>query len=307
MKTHILFGFLTIVLLVIVISNRHEEIFSYETVVEMASDMAREGYLTAVPALPKELRELNYDQTRDIRWKEEFTLWRKEGLPFQARFFHPGGLHDRPVEIFEVTGNRVEPLRYTPEFFDFGNSPLKETMPSSLGYAGFRIHHPLNRPDVLDEAFVFLGASYFRAVSKGLHYGISARGLAINTARKDKAEEFPVFSKFWLKKPEAFSNSMLVYALMESRSVVGAYEFEIWPGPETHMLVRATLFFTGRPESVGFAPLTSMFWFGENTGGHVRGFPTRGSRFGWFADGAFEWGLGLASPVLFASEAVQRV
>jgi glucans biosynthesis protein len=31
------------------------------------------------------------------------------------------------------------------------------------------------------------------------------------------------------------------------------------------MLVKATLFFTGRPEAVGYAPLTSMFWFGENT------------------------------------------
>lgn len=266
MKTHIVFGILTVVVLVIVIGSRHEEVFSYETVVEMASEMAAGGYLSAVPALPKALRELSYDQVRDIRWRDEFTLWRKEGLPFQARFFHPGGLHDRPVEIFEVTGNQVEPLRYAPEFFDFGKSPAGVSRPASLGYAGFRIHHPLNRPDVMDEVFVFLGASYFRAVGRGLHYGVSARGLAIHTDVKGKPEEFPVFSKFWLKKPEPFAGSMVVYALLESRRVVGAYEFEIWPGPETHMIVRATLFFTGHPEAVGFAPLTSMFWFGENTG-----------------------------------------
>ena len=58
----------------------------------------------------------------------------------------------------------------------------------------------MNRPDYYDEVCVFLGASYFRAVGKGETYGLSARGLSIDTG-ETKGEEFPVFKAFWLEKP----------------------------------------------------------------------------------------------------------
>jgi len=265
MKTHLIFGLLTVALLVIVITSRRQEAFGFEDVVRMAGTMARENYLSAAPALPKSLRTLNYDQHRDIRWKDERTLWRKEGLPFQVRFFHPGYIFDRPVEIYVLPDNAKKPLRYSPEFFDFGKSVFKEPLPDTVGYAGFRIHYPLNKPDVLDELFVFLGASYFRAVAKDMVYGPSARGLAIDTAVEKRKEEFPVFTKFWLKRPEAYGKTMTVYALLEGHSVTGAYQFEVEPGGETRMQVKAVLFFRKKTESVGYAPLTSMYWFGENT------------------------------------------
>jgi len=266
MKTHLVFGLLTAVLLVIVISSRHQETFSFEDVVAMAGQMAREGYLSASPALPKDLRRLNYDQLRDIRWKDERTLWRQEGLPFQVKFFHPGGEHlDRPVEIYVLPDNSGKPLRYSSEFFDFGKNVFKEKLPESVGYAGFRVHYPLNKPNVLDELFVFLGASYFRAVPKDGTYGASARGLAIDTSVKDRKEEFPAFTKFWLKRPDGYAKKMTVYALLESRSATGAYQFEVEPGGETRMHVKAVLFFRKKTANPGYAPLTSMYWFGENT------------------------------------------
>ncbi len=266
MKTHLIFGLLTVALLVIVISSRRQEAFGFDDVVRMAETMAKENYLSAAPALPKALRNLNYDQLRDIRWKDERTLWRQEGLPFQAKFFHPGGEHhDRPVEIYALPDDAKTPLRYSPGFFDFGRNTFKEDLPDSVGYAGFRIHHPLNRPDVLDEVFVFLGASYFRAVPRDLVYGTSARGLAIDTAVEKRKEEFPAFTKFWLKRPEAYGTTLTVYALLEGRSVTGAYQFEVEPGGETRMHVKAVLFFRKKTEYAGYAPLTSMFWFGENT------------------------------------------
>lgn len=266
MKTHLVFGLLTLVLLVIVIGSRREEAFSYKTLVELAEDMAREGYLSASPVLPKELQSLNYDQLRDIRWKDQFTLWRREGLPFQARFFHPGGEHlDRSVEIYEITDNTIDRLRYSPDFFDYGKNALPSRLPDTIGYAGFRLHYPLNKPDVLDEIIVFQGASYFRALAKGLHYGISARGLAINTSTSEAKEEFPVFTKFWLRRPAPYDKQMTVYALLEGQSVIGAYQFDIEPGNETNVKVVATLFFRKKIAQVGIAPLTSMFWFGENT------------------------------------------
>ena len=64
---------------------------------------------------------------------------------------------------------------------------------------------------------MFLGASYFRAVAKGQLYGLSARGLAINTGEA-KGEEFPFFKAFWIEKPAAGANSIVVHALLDSDS-----------------------------------------------------------------------------------------
>lgn len=265
MKTHLVFGFLTVFLLFIVIGSRKGEQFTFTDVVQMAQTMATEGYLTAAPALPKELLKLNYDQYRYIRWKDELTLWRKQGLPFQIRFFHPGYLFDRSVDIYEINGRSTERLRYSSDFFTFGKNVFKNDLPSTIGYAGFRVYYPLNKAEILDEICVFLGASYFRALPKDMHWGLSARGLAIDTAEPKRKEEFPIFTKFWLKQPEPFAKSFTFYALLESRSVTGAYQFELEPGAETRMHVKATLFFRKKGETIGYAPLTSMYWFGENT------------------------------------------
>lgn len=266
MKIHLVFGLLTVALLALVISSRSRERFGFENVVEIARSMAEEKVMSAVRPVPKVLRELNYDQLRDIRWRDDRTLWRREGLPFQARFFHPGGDHlSRSVEIYEVHGSDVRQVRYSPELFNFGKNYFPERLPDTIGYAGFRIHHPLNKPDTLDETTVFLGASYFRAVARDLQYGLSARGLAIGTGEPKVPEEFPVFTKFWMVKPTAGARTLTVYTLLESVSVMGAYQFDIEPGVETRMHVRVVLFFKKKTPTVGYAPLTSMFWFGENT------------------------------------------
>src|SRR5690606_9268799 len=89
-----------------------------------------------------------------------------------------------------------------------------------LGFAGFRVHHPFNDSGYKDELVVFLGASYFRALGEGQRYGLSARGLAIDTVG-GKGEEFPRFSEFWIVKPKADATSLTILALLESPSVSG--------------------------------------------------------------------------------------
>src|SRR5262249_10112221 len=54
-----------------------------------------------------------------------------------------------------------------------------------------------------------------------------------------------------------------IYALLDSQSVTGAYEFVIRPGDQTLVDVRARLFERKRVKEVGIAPLTSMFFYGE--------------------------------------------
>ena len=146
--------------------------------------------------------------------------------------------------------------------FSFGDlkSPDANT---DLGFAGFRLHYPINRPDYFDEFAVFLGATYFRAVAKGQGYGLSARGLAINTG-DPKGEEFPAFTSFWIERPQPNATSIVVHALLESPSTTGAYRFTIRPGQETTFDVEPVLFPRTDIAQAGIAPLTSMFLFDAN-------------------------------------------
>ena len=60
-------------------------------------------------------------------------------------------------------------------------------------------------------------------------YGLSARGLAIDTANGG-VEEFPRFTSFWFERPLPNSRTLTLYALLDSISAAGAYRFEITPG-----------------------------------------------------------------------------
>ncbi|BBI60253.1 hypothetical protein HSBAA_15590 [Vreelandella sulfidaeris] len=61
----------------------------------------------------------------------------------------------------------------------------------------------------------FSGASYFRIVGRNQAYGLSTRGLAIDTA-STTGEEFPAFREFWMYKPDADAEHIELLALMDS-------------------------------------------------------------------------------------------
>jgi len=262
MKTHLVFALMAAILLAFVISQSRKKSLTFDAVVAQAEARSREPFAPMQPVDSQVLRGLDYDAYRDIRWRDEFTLWRKQGLTFQAKFFLAGHIHSKPVTIHRVGREAAGPLRFSPEFFDFGKNHLAPADVAKGGYAGFRIHYPINRSDYLDEVLVFLGGSYFRAVAKDLVYGISARGLAIDTTSQ---EEFPDFTTFWLVEPPPGARTMKIFALLEGASVTGAYEFQVTPGIETRMHVRAVVFPRRDIDGFGVAPLTSMYWFGENT------------------------------------------
>ena len=113
----------------------------------------------------------------------------------------------------------------------------------------------------------FLGASYFRALCLRTVYGLSARGLAVNPTEPE-GEEFPVFEEFWIERPAVGAKQFVIYALLDSASVAGAYRFTVTPGADTVMQVKAVLYCRKNPKVLGLAPLTSMFWHGENSASH---------------------------------------
>jgi glucans biosynthesis protein len=122
----------------------------------------------------------------------------------------------------------------------------------------------MNRPDYRDEVIVFLGATYFRAVGKDQGFGLSARALAVDTALPS-GEEFPFFREFWLVHPSPEAREVEIYALLDSPRIAGAYHFIVRPGEHTHVQVQAKLFAREEVTKIGIAPLTSMFFYGENT------------------------------------------
>ena len=262
MKTHLVFAVMTALLLTFVISQTKEKPFAFDLIIEQAERIAQEPYVPTAAVNSKVLRGLNYDQYRDIRWRDEHTLWRDKGLPFQTKFFFTGGTHSKPVDLFQVNRDGAGPIPFSPDNFDCGINTIARSEMGKAGYSGFRVHYPINRADYLDEVFVFLGASYFRAVGKDLAWGLSARGIAVDPLKK---EEFPDFKAFWLVEPSLGARDITIYAILDGPSLSGAYEFRIWPGVDTKMSVRAVLFPRRDIPGIGIAPLTSMFWFGENT------------------------------------------
>lgn len=238
--------------------------FSDNTLIEKARQLSKEPYQKSPSNLPSELKGLSYDEHRDIRFSRKDGPWFGKRMPFEVQFFHLGAIFENSIPINEIVNGKTRPIKYSASFFDFGKNTFNHNFVDTLGYAGFRLHYPLNSPAYYDELVSFLGASYFRALGKGQKYGLSARGLAIDTALQ-KGEEFPIFKEFWIEKPKRYAQSINVYALLDSPSVVGAYSFVITPGVATKMKVSANLFPRKNIEKLGIAPLTSMFLFGENT------------------------------------------
>jgi periplasmic glucans biosynthesis protein len=246
----------------------HAEPFSFASVQRLAQQRAAQPYRDRTPALPPRLAKLSYDAFRDIRFRPAAALWHDQAL-FEVQFFHRGFTFARQVNINEVNAAGVSrPIIYNPAFFTFGHltGMTSKDLPARTGFAGFRVHYPLYTSMYKDELAVFLGASYFKVLGRRQGYGLSARGLAINTATVG-GEEFPSFTDFWFVRPTSEQRTLTIYALLDSDSLTGAYRFDVRPGSTTQVEVTGEIYPRKDIEKLGIAPLTSMFLFGEDHSG----------------------------------------
>lgn len=237
--------------------------FAFDDVAQRARELAFAPYKKPDKPLPKELQSLNYDQYRDIRFRPDHAWWRAAKLPFELMFFHQGSIFENRVRINEVSAQGVREIRFDPRSFDYGANKIDVAKLNDAGFAGFRVHYALNVPRYKDEVLVFLGASYFRALGKDQRYGISARGVAVDTALPS-GEEFPRFTEFWVERPEPSAKELRIYALLDSPRMAGAYRFIVRPGVTTAIDVHVRLYLRENVTSLGIAPLGSMYFFGEN-------------------------------------------
>lgn len=241
--------------------DRPTEPFNREILLERAAELAREPHSLPAPPEGEGRARLTYDQYRSIRFDPDAAIWNRENRTFVIDLLYPGFIFDVPVNINLVVGGTARRVLFTNEKFAYGSGvPAVAANGEYSGYSGFRVRAPLNAADYLEEFLVFQGASYFRAIAKGQIYGLSARGLAVRTARPE-GEEFPHFTDFWIERPPEQAEQLVLHALLQSPSVVGAYSFTARPGDETIIDVDMTLFARSDLTAYGIAPLTSMFLF----------------------------------------------
>nr|WP_284731170.1 MULTISPECIES: glucan biosynthesis protein G [unclassified Pseudomonas] len=237
--------------------------FSLDDVSAKAKELAGQKYEAPRSNLPNEFREMKFADYQKIRFRNEKAEWADQNTPFKLSFYHQGMHFDTPVKINEVTADSVQEIKYDPTRFDFGDVKFDPKATEQLGYAGFRVLYPINKADKQDEIMTMLGASYFRVVGKGQAYGLSARGMAIDTALPS-GEEFPRFTEFWIERPKPGEKQLVIFALLDSPRATGAYRLTLRPGTDTIVDVKSQMFLRDKVSKLGVAPLTSMYLFGAN-------------------------------------------
>lgn len=244
------------------------EPFDLDWLRDKAKDLAKAEWQAPIAKHPDILRQIDYDAFQHIRFRPERSLLLGGHQNAPVQLFHLAKLFLEPVHMHLVDGRLAREVLYDPQLFETpADHPARQLRAADLGFAGFRVM----APDLKTDWLAFLGASYFRTSGPFNQYGISARGLAIDTAMPHP-EEFPRFSSFWLEPAAKDDGAALtVSALLDSKSVTGAYRIEtkrVAVAGGKHridMEIDATIFARKDVARLGIAPFSSMFWYGEGS------------------------------------------
>ena len=243
---------------------RHGDRFVEGAVVAEARRLAERPFVP-MPPLSEELADLDYDLYRRIAFKPGMALWRYLGRPFQIELAHRGFLHTEQVAVNLVQDGEVVRVAFDRNLFEYRNPLAGLPVSPDVDFAGFKLLGHLPGSLFLREVMAFIGGTYFRGVSSGQGFGTSCRAVAVDIGLP-RAEEFPAFKAFYLRKPGADDTTFRLWALMDGPSVAGAFRFDVAPGAATACEVRGTLFFREVPEKFGVAPLSSMWLWGDGFG-----------------------------------------
>jgi glucans biosynthesis protein len=234
--------------------------FSFAALKDEARRLAGAPRAAPQPPIPARFLDIPQDQYRDIRWKRDRLIWGDAKRGFRLEPLPAGFVYRIPVEIHLIEDGQALPIGFDRDRFDWGASVTPPEDGVVLPFSGLKLRRP--RDDRWPEFAVFQGASYFKAIARDQIYGLTARGLAINTAEPD-GEEFPVFTRFYVEKPEENAQTVRLYALLDSKSVTGAYRFTVRAGDETSIDVEMTLYPREDLGHVGLGALNSMFYYGS--------------------------------------------
>ncbi|MGM8851801.1 glucan biosynthesis protein D [Salinicola sp. MH3R3-1] len=245
------------------IADGQSEAFSFDWLQQFAKGLAAKAYQSNVEQLPPTLANLTPQQYNAIGYDPDHSLWKRMNGPLDIQFFHVGMAFNQPVRMYSIdpATQKAKEIHFRPDLFDYSKADVDVSQlegQGDLGFAGFRV---FKEPSLTERDIVsFLGASYFRAVDDTYQYGLSARGVTVNTYSDGNKEEFPAFTRFWFETPEKGATTFTAYALLDSPSLAGAYRFVIHCEDDRvvmdidkHLYPRETI------AQLGVTPMTSMF------------------------------------------------
>ena len=238
---------------------------NWEILKNRIEQMAQQIYSPPLKPAPWVTQAIDYETHGKIKFKPGLALGANSADTGQypVTFFHLGRYSQKPVKIYVVEDGRAREILYSPVYFDIPADSPAHKLPENSGFAGFRLHEAKTRADWPTQDWVaFLGASYFRAIGALNQYGLSARAVAIDTALPTP-EEFPDFTEIYLAPQDADVKSVVIYALLEGASIVGAYQFTIHRDTGVTMEIRSDIILRKDVERLALAPLTSMYWYSE--------------------------------------------
>jgi glucans biosynthesis protein len=236
------------------------EPFNFNSVKAIAKGLAGKPYVAPKAPVPDIISKIDFDVAQKIKFRADRALWADGSGPFPIRLFHVDKFNPLPVRLNLLAGGKSRQVVYSAADFDYGGTGLETKLPADLGFSGFRI---MDSAKADTDWLAFQGASYFRSSGQQNQYGGSARGIAVDTVAANK-EEFPRFVEFWIAEPEPKRPTVTIYALLDGPSLAGAYQFVATKQTGTIIDSQAELFIRTNIAQLGIAPLTSMYWFGEN-------------------------------------------
>lgn len=238
--------------------------FSFDSLIEDARVRASRDYAAPVRPAPEIVSKLGYAEHGELRFKPDYALYADGPAVYPVTFFHLGRFFPKGVKMKVVDGGEAREIVYMPDYFEMPEDSVARKLPADVGFAGFRFQESRARDDWKTQDWVaFLGASYFRSIGALNQYGISARGIAVDTAEPG-GEEFPDFVEFYIEGARTETGACRVHALLDGPRIAGAFAFEIWRTSGAVMRVDARLFPRAPIARLGVAPLTSMFWYGKH-------------------------------------------
>ncbi len=234
--------------------------FSAAAVVDVARTLSRRPYVAPSSDLPEPFAGLSYERYVAIRVRPAGRIWEGEGRGFVVEPLPRGFVFTTGVSLFTVEDGQVRRAIFDRSRFDFGDLAIPANTPEP-GFSGFRL---IATADGAPFEFALVqGATFFRAAARGQTFGIIARALTLKPA-ESRGEEFPSFRAFWLERPTAGINALVIHGLIDSESVTGAVRMTFRPGDSTIVDVETTLFPRVALEHVGMGGMAAAFLFGPN-------------------------------------------
>jgi glucans biosynthesis protein len=117
--------------------------FSIDDVAKQAQSLAGKGYEAPKSNLPSVFREMKYADYQQIQFNHDKAYWNAINTPFKLEFYHQGMYFDTPVAINEVTATAVRKIKYSPDYFNFGNVQHDKDTVKDLGLPVSKSSTPL--------------------------------------------------------------------------------------------------------------------------------------------------------------------